>query len=262
MTDIYHHVQHLTMGEKPFLAPIKKDIKRALDVGTGTGIWAIDFADDFPDTEVIATDISPIQPDWVPPNLQFQIDDCTQEWTFEPNSFDYIHMRFLAGSIPDWTALFKEAYKCLKPGGYIESMEPSPIIESDDGTVDEKSAMAQWGKIFVEGGRRSGRSWTVVPDKTQQKALEEAGFEKLQVSDFKVPVSGWPKDPKLRELGNVVAICLNQDPEGQIAYSASVLGDYSKEELQVYVAHLRSEFNGKRKHGWYTTRVVVAQKPE
>jgi len=22
-----HHVQHLTMGEKPFLAPIKKDIK-------------------------------------------------------------------------------------------------------------------------------------------------------------------------------------------------------------------------------------------
>jgi len=95
-------------------------------------------------------------------------------------------MRFLAGSIPDWTALFKEAYKCLKPGGYIESMEPSPIIESDDGTVDEKSAMAQWGKIFVEGGRRSGRSWTVVPDKTQQKALEEAGFENLQVSDFKV----------------------------------------------------------------------------
>lgn len=29
-----------------------------------------DFADEFPETEVIGTDISPIQPDLVPPNLR------------------------------------------------------------------------------------------------------------------------------------------------------------------------------------------------
>ena len=28
-----------------------------------------DFADEYPNTEVIGTDISPIQPTWVPPNL-------------------------------------------------------------------------------------------------------------------------------------------------------------------------------------------------
>jgi hypothetical protein len=31
----------------------------------GTGIWAIDFADEFPDATVIGCDLSPIQPQWV-----------------------------------------------------------------------------------------------------------------------------------------------------------------------------------------------------
>jgi hypothetical protein len=33
----------LTLGGKLYLAPIPKDIHNALDVGTGTGIWATDF---------------------------------------------------------------------------------------------------------------------------------------------------------------------------------------------------------------------------
>lgn len=32
-----------------------------IDIGTGTGIWAIDFADEHPESEVIGTDLSPIQ---------------------------------------------------------------------------------------------------------------------------------------------------------------------------------------------------------
>lgn len=37
--------------------------KRVLDVGTGTGIWAIDYADEHPEATVIGVDLSPIQPD-------------------------------------------------------------------------------------------------------------------------------------------------------------------------------------------------------
>jgi hypothetical protein len=29
-----------------------------------------DFADEFPDCKVIGTDVSPIQPSWIPPNLK------------------------------------------------------------------------------------------------------------------------------------------------------------------------------------------------
>jgi methylase of polypeptide subunit release factors len=44
----------LTLGGKLFKAPIPKEkqLHRVLDVGTGTGIWAIDFADEHPESEV------------------------------------------------------------------------------------------------------------------------------------------------------------------------------------------------------------------
>lgn len=95
-------------------------------------------------------------------------------------------MRWLVGSIVDWKALFKHAYNSLKPGGYIESHEASPYIVSDDGSIHETSAMNQWGKFFVEGGRKMGRSFTVVKDGTQRKAMEEAGFVDIEEANLKV----------------------------------------------------------------------------
>ncbi|EDO00492.1 hypothetical protein SS1G_14362 [Sclerotinia sclerotiorum 1980 UF-70] len=42
--DLLHHVFNLVLDGKLYLAPIE-DPQRVLDVGTGTGIWAIDFAE-------------------------------------------------------------------------------------------------------------------------------------------------------------------------------------------------------------------------
>ena len=46
-----------------------------LDIATGTGDWAIKMGDEFPHTEIIATDLSPIQPRNVPPNVNFYVED-------------------------------------------------------------------------------------------------------------------------------------------------------------------------------------------
>ena len=54
----------LTMDGKLFLAPLGSKPGRILDIGTGTGIWAIDVGDDYPSAEIIGTDLSPTQPSW------------------------------------------------------------------------------------------------------------------------------------------------------------------------------------------------------
>lgn len=63
-------------------APVGKNPQRILDVGTGTGIWAIDMADQHPSAEITGTDLSPIQPSWIPPNCRFEVDDMELPWTF------------------------------------------------------------------------------------------------------------------------------------------------------------------------------------
>ncbi|SPO03577.1 related to TAM domain methyltransferase [Cephalotrichum gorgonifer] len=260
--DLNHLAMTLACGQKLYLAPLEEDkVHRALDIGTGTGIWAIDFADEFPKTEVIGTDISPIQPTWVPPLLKFEIEDCTLNWTFAPDSFDYIHMRWLLGSITDWTALFAEAYKACSPGGWVESLEPSCQFQSDHTGIPDDSALGQWGKFFIEGGKKIGQSFTVLEDNIQRKAMEAAGFVDIQEFQFKVPIGPWPKDPQLNELGVLGQAVLESDIEGYILFIANTIG-WSRPEIQVYIAHLRREVRFGNHYPYYRAKVVWGRKPD
>ncbi|GAB1314698.1 hypothetical protein MFIFM68171_04908 [Madurella fahalii] len=74
--DINHHMLYLALEDKLFLAPLENP-QKVLDVGTGTGNWAIDFADEYPSAEVVWVDLAPNQPTWVPPNCKFELDDLS-----------------------------------------------------------------------------------------------------------------------------------------------------------------------------------------
>lgn len=53
--DLQHHIFYLTLQGKLGLAPNIQpgnQVGRALDLGTGTGIWAMDFGDEHPEAEV------------------------------------------------------------------------------------------------------------------------------------------------------------------------------------------------------------------
>lgn len=73
-------------------------------------IASSEFADMHPSAAVIGTDLSPIQPAWVPPNVQFEIDDCCDEWVYQ-TSFDFVHVRGLYGCVADWDPFYTEALR-------------------------------------------------------------------------------------------------------------------------------------------------------
>ena len=103
------------------LAPLPASPTHILDIGTGTGEWAINIAELFPSCTVTGTDISAIQPSAVPSNVFFEIDDAEHpgDWTFS-HPHDLIHIRNLAGGFRNWPGVYREAYRHLKPGGWIE----------------------------------------------------------------------------------------------------------------------------------------------
>ncbi|KAK5651413.1 hypothetical protein OQA88_12501 [Cercophora sp. LCS_1] len=263
--DIAHHYLTLLFDGKLFLAPIKKDIsvgepvpsfvreeadlyQKALDIGTGTGIWAIDFADEFPNTEVTGTDLSPIQPTWVPPNVKFEIDDATTPWTWPQGTFDFVHLRYLFGSIPDWTALLREAYNACAPGGWVETVEVEVDFLSDDGTVKPDSALAVWGKMTRTAGPIMGKSFMIISENLQRKGMEDAGFVEITQVDKKCPVGGWPLDPKLAEVGRSLQLGFENDLEGYSTLVWNVVLGWPADEFQVFLMNTRKELKNPHIH--------------
>ena len=128
--DLLHAVWDRVLKSDP-LHKMPISPARVLDIGTGTGIWAIDMADKFPGAYVLGLDLSPIQPSWVPPNCCFEIFDIETGWPFQ-GQFDLIHARSLAGSIADWSRFYMECFKHLTPGGFIEIQEHEICISAQE----------------------------------------------------------------------------------------------------------------------------------
>ncbi|SCO09927.1 related to methyltransferase [Fusarium fujikuroi] len=257
--DITHHVLTLLLDGKLTLVPLEDDIQRVLDVGTGTGIWCSDFADEHPNIEVIGTDLSPIQPSWVPPNVKFELEDATKDWSWPENHFDLVHVRFLMGAIADWGTLFKEASRCCKPGGFVESGEINPTFYSDDGSIDKVEALQTWNRLVIESGKGFGRSFTNIENDVQ--LLRDAGLVDVQSFDFKVPIGGWPKDEKMRKVGQFLRASIENDLEGYTMMVWHQIMNWPEDEYQVFLMNMRKAFKDKRIHGYMPVRYVYGRKP-
>ncbi len=113
------YLDHILSGDY-FFAPIGDRPQKIVDLGTGTGMWAMEgeafahqhlllanmnpVAERYPSARVIGTDISAIQPSWTPPNLEYHVEDLEDDyrpWTSIYNGADLIHCRFLMQVIRD-----------------------------------------------------------------------------------------------------------------------------------------------------------------
>lgn len=183
--DILHHVRVLALDGKLFRAPILSSPHHVLDLGTGTGIWAIDFADGFPSAQIVGTDLSPIQPSWVPPNLTFMVDDIEAEWMEDwSGTYNFIHGRDLSGSVSDWAKLYAQAFRCIKPGGWIEMQEFEVWVKSDDDTLKKAPNLIQLQTLVDEASTKLGKQMNVATE--QKQKLIDAGFEDVTDDVYKV----------------------------------------------------------------------------
>ncbi|KAI8405781.1 hypothetical protein FOFC_13242 [Fusarium oxysporum] len=259
--DLQHNLFLLTFDNKLGLSPPNlpdSKAKRVLDLGTGTGICAIDFADDHSEAEVIGVDLSPIQPSFVPPNVRFLIDDIHEQWDFsEP--FDYIHSRMMNFSIPNWPEYLNKIYQNLAPGGYAEIQEIDVMVNSDDGTLGDDSAIMKWSNLLNEASVKLQQAYKKIDEFKDMMA--EAGFTEIVDRRFKWPTNHWPKDKKYKELGvwnnENIAIAL----ESLTIAPFTRAHGWSVEEVHTFLSSVRKDLNNPKIHGYWPICSVYGRKP-
>ncbi|KAF8533825.1 putative TAM domain methyltransferase [Trichophaea hybrida] len=256
--DMHHEVMLMLLEGQLHKAPLK-DPQRILDVGCGTGIWAIDMADTYPSAEVIGTDLSPIQPKWVPPNCRFEVDDAELDFTYRPDSFDFVHLRNLAQSISDWPKLLSDVCRVTKPGGYVELAESGADIKCDDGTMAEDNAYKVNVDLVSKALTQIGRP--PATDAILKERLEKAGFVDIQVVNVRQPMGPWPKDQRLKKLGAITLFGMEAAIE---AYSLATLTRILKippaEVTEICRKSLAAAKN-KNTHMYAIFHVVYGRKP-
>lgn len=194
------------------------------------------------------TDLSPIQPQWVPPNCTFEIDDVTLKWTYPSNFFDFIHIREMFGSVGDWDELFDQAYLHLKPGGYVENIEHSVHPVSDDDTVGPDHIYTQYGEVMHEMGRKRGKDFDVW--KYNAERMRQAGFVDVVEKRMKWPMGPWSSDPKLKMLGRWNQLRCQQGIEGFVMRSLTTVGGWSYTEVQAFLGKVRDALKDRTLHAY------------
>ncbi|KAJ0161175.1 hypothetical protein CTA2_6647 [Colletotrichum tanaceti] len=259
--DLQHNLYLLTLDYKLGLAPPNDEgsgVRRVLDVGTGTGLWAIEFAEEHPEAEVrfsivLGVDLSPPQAEL------FEIDDVEQPWTYS-RPFDYIHIRGMTSSVSDWHAFFTQAYKGLTPGGYIELFEGHARTQSDDGTLTPDHAFWQCSDKLYECCKILGRPFAHVPDLVP--ILSEVGFVDVKIVPYKWPVGPWAKDPHYKELGEWALANAFAGLEAWTMAAFTRALDWTSAEVQVFLMEVRKDLRNRNIHHYTPMWVIYARKPE
>ncbi|KAI3573573.1 S-adenosyl-L-methionine-dependent methyltransferase [Fusarium oxysporum f. sp. albedinis] len=193
-----------------------------------SGCWAIDMGDEFPEARIIGTDLSPIQANLVPPNVEFIIDD--------------------AATLGCWsdmkTQIIEPAFERLKPGGWLECQELMGLLESDDDSLTDKNPFKVWCDNIVEASILANRPLNFAASMKQW--FIEAGFVDVTEKVYKLPLNGWPKDRRLKRFGEL--------------WHANM--GWTKEQIEVNLVDVRKALADQRMHSYEKFYVVYGRKPE
>ncbi|KAE9364099.1 S-adenosyl-L-methionine-dependent methyltransferase [Stipitochalara longipes BDJ] len=259
--DLQHHLFRLTLDGELFIAPLKNlpgGLHNVLDIATGTGIWAMEFADQFPSAKVIGTDLSPIQPEFVPPNCFFEVNDAEDPWIFT-HQFDYIHGRALGSCFKSHFEVIKTAASFLRPGGYLELQDfIIPLHRCIDDTV-LGTHFERWNNLMLAGTAALGQDWSRAA--LYKEYFEEVGLVDIVELKYNWPVGRWARGKKEKTLG---AWYRENFLSGMQGFTLAVLTrglGMTVTEVEVLLAGVRSDINSNQLHMYIPIRVVYGRKP-
>lgn len=156
----------------------------------------------------------------------------------------------MGNAIRDWSRYLSEAYRCLRPGGWVEAQEFDLNPLSDDDSFPPNSMILKWHEEFHKGMLLGGCNMRGSAQEVKQH-MEDAGFVNVGVVEMKLPMSPWNQDKKSKEAGGFAMLSMMEDLSGMsLAVFTRLLG-WDPLELEIFLAHVKREWKNKTIHGYW-----------
>jgi SAM-dependent methyltransferase len=245
------------MGGKLYAAPMETPL-HVLDIATGTGLWAIEVAQENPHASVIGTDLSAIQATNLAPNCKFFVHDCEDEWHF-PQKFDLIHGRALLSCFFKPRTVISSIFSALLSNGYFELQDICFPCKSPDGTLSGTS-IDKWQSLIIQGLRNLGKDFEKV--KEYGSYMREAGFVDVVETKYTWAIGPWIAGKKEKIQGKLWG---QNFLDGIHGWSMAIITRGMKwevEEVEKLLEEVRMDVgNWREMHVYVEMYVVYGRKP-
>jgi SAM-dependent methyltransferase len=215
--DLQHQIWLKTLNGQLFTAPINLESTTTeevafdvLDVGCGSGSWAIDLALRYPHLRILGVDITPpvLPDDTQTSNVTFLKADVEQDWYFAANTkFRYIHGRMLQSGIHDWPVLLQKCWKHLATDGWLELIDVEHPFRCDSLPSDARAMppFVRFGYAAEEAWNSNGLDYrATLKHEERFKAL---GFQSVSGRTLRWPLGSWEQaENEKGSAGNMILV--------------------------------------------------------
>lgn len=176
------------------------------------------------------------------------------------SQFDYIHIRQLAAWIDDWPRMIKQAYRALKPGGYIEIQDLTDFFHCDDGSLPTDSCLNQWIHLADQALRQIDRPWLGVQDLCRELFRRE-GFVEITERSVKCPIGTWPRDKVMKEIGLFARQMKYDGVEAFILSLFTKVLKWDAEKVMEFAEKAKKELMNSKYHSYERFYCIYSRKP-
>jgi SAM-dependent methyltransferase len=183
--DVQHYAFRDAIGAN-YRAPIGVPA-RVLDVGSGTGQWGFEIAEEFPGSFVVGLDLVSGKRER-PAGYQPIQGNLLRGLPFADGAFDFVHQRLLFLAIPlaSWPDVVRDLARVTRPGGWVELVE-GPALRLDNAGP----AIERLRNLTLEAAAARGLDTSSTVADSLDDFLRQAGLRNVEREEVRLPVGEW-----------------------------------------------------------------------
>jgi len=168
--------------------------RKILEIGAGSGAWAIHAAKLYPEADVVAADMNPLPARPLPPNLSYKQVNVLEPLPFPAGTFDVVHIRLTLCHLPDAFSVLSRIIDLIVPGGWLlaDELDWQANFEGLDNAPGVKAGLSFIinSTKAVNGDPHFGPTLKPYLDSSSQ--LSEVHLRKIDVSLNAIPEDAEP----------------------------------------------------------------------